>query len=214
MFLSQLCGLAPPSLSTAEDRLPRSVVELVDSWAETPAFVHDRRLEVLHANELASTLFYTHAKGTNLLRAVFLDPGYRRLRPDWETVAEEAVAGLRALNGAQTSDTELQELITELSERSSLFRSIWSRYEVRVHSGRPCLVLHPRAGRIELRYTRLAVSGIPGLTVIVYHAAPGSPAASALRALRENSPPAVGSPGHPGSSSGTKPSTLSRATSS
>ena len=66
------------------ERAPASIEQLIAAWPSTPAFVIGRRLDVLAANALASTLSPCWSPGNNLVRAVFLDPKVRRLVGDFD----------------------------------------------------------------------------------------------------------------------------------
>ena len=72
--------------------------------------------EVGAADALATALCPAFTAGVNLVRATFLDPGVRELYADWDTVAREAVAGLRATAGANAGNPRLADLVTELTD--------------------------------------------------------------------------------------------------
>ena len=87
------------------DRVPPSIQQLIAGWHATPAYVQGRRLDVLAANPLASALSPMFTPGVNLLRAAFLDPSVRTLFGDqWESLAHNTIAGLRALIGPEVDD--------------------------------------------------------------------------------------------------------------
>src|ERR671924_589182 len=72
----ELALLAPTATRTRE-RVSDTVQELLDAWTTTPATVTSRRMNVVGSNALACELAPCYVPGTNLLRAVFLDPGTR-----------------------------------------------------------------------------------------------------------------------------------------
>ena len=166
------------------ERVPPSIRQLIAGWHETPAYVQGRRLDVLAANSLATALSPLFTPGVNLLRAAFLDPSVRTLFGDhWESLAHNAIAGLRALIGPEVDDP-LNELVGELSVRSDHFRSLWARHDIRAGtSGGTRHMYHPEVGELELHYENLQISGTDGQTLIIYHADPGSPTAQALALL-------------------------------
>src|SRR6185295_10336518 len=162
------------------ERPPASIERLIASWPNTPAFVHGRYLDVLAANALATALSPIFSPGVNLVRAVFLDPGVRKLWRDWEALAESVVARLRVLVGSDLDDPRLAELAGELSVRSGEFRRLWARHDIQVPAARNTIFDHSLVGTLELQPERLAILGTEGQLLIVCHAEPGSPSEAAL----------------------------------
>jgi hypothetical protein len=166
------------------ERVPPSIRQLIAGWHATPAYVQGRRLDVLVANPPATALSPLFTPGVNLLRAAFLDPGVRTLFGDqWESLAHNAIAGLRALIGPEVDDP-LNELVGELSVRSDHFRRLWARHDIRARiSGGRRHMYHPQVGELELHYENLQISGTDGQTLIIYHADAGSRTEEALALL-------------------------------
>ena len=165
------------------ERVPVGIRQLVGSWTATPAFVHGHHLDVLFANPGATALAPIFTAGVNLLRAVFLDPSVPALYPALDAVATNAVAGLRAQVGVEVDDPRLTDLVEELSAGSERFRRLWARHDVSVRAGGGLRVFrHPRVGELELRYEKLTISGT-SLSLVVYHAEPGSASARSLARL-------------------------------
>ena len=121
----------------------------------------------------------------NQLRAAFLDPAVRTLYGDqWESLAHNTIAGVRALLGPEVDDPLLNELVGELSVRSDHFRTLWARHDIRARiSGGTRHMHHPQAGELDLHYENLQIAGTDGQTLVIYHADPGSPTAQALGLL-------------------------------
>ena len=158
--------------------------DLLDSWTATPAFIHDRRLDVLASNTLARALTPLSEPGTNLLRSWFLDLEDRKRYDDVEFVLTQAVAYFRAIVAGHPDDPDLQNLVDELSLNSEDFRRIWACHDVQLGlSGEGPLYHHPALGGLRLRYQTFAVTGTEGLTLWVVSAAPGSRDAQALALL-------------------------------
>ena len=166
------------------ERVPSSIWQLIARWHDTPAYVQGRRLDVLAANPLAMALSPQFTPGVNLLRAAFLDPAVRTLYGDqWQSLARNTIAGLRALIGPEVDDP-LNELVGELSVRSDHFRSLWGRHDIRARiSGGTRHMYHPQVGELELHYENLQISGTDGQALIIYHADAGSHTAQALAVL-------------------------------
>jgi hypothetical protein len=196
--LHRLASTPPPSRRRSQrpDKVPGGILHLIESWTHTPAVVENRYTDVLAANPLAIALcppFF--AVGTNLVRAVFLDPRVRDLYHaaatactysawlDWEGVTESAVAHLRAKVGPDVEDPRLNELVGELSVRSERFRRLWARQDARRKRSGTLPIDHPQIGPIELSYQKLPIPDTDDQTLVLYHAEPGSPSAQALTLL-------------------------------
>jgi transcriptional regulator with XRE-family HTH domain len=166
------------------ERAPGSVIQLIASWSNTPAFVQGRYMDVLAANALASAVSPVFSSGVNIVRATFLDPEVRRLvGDDWDNIAHNAVARLRALAGPDVDDPRLDELVGELSMRSDRFRRLWARHDIEV-GGTPTYTFnHPLVGSIRVNVERFGIISAEGQLLIVHHADPGSPSERALSVL-------------------------------
>lgn len=165
------------------ERVSAGAERLIASWAFTPALVVGRYLDVLAANPLATALNSCLQAGVNQVRAFFLDPVARDIYPDWDAVAVDTAASLRAAAGADLDDPRLTELVGELSLKSEVFRRLWARHDVRAKASGTKRFRHPMVGDLTLAYESLAVTSAPGQLVIAYHAEPGSPSEQALALL-------------------------------
>ncbi|WP_327693528.1 helix-turn-helix domain-containing protein [Streptomyces sp. NBC_00459] len=185
-----LVGLAGPGRRPASrgrtarpTPVPTSIRQLIDGWPTNPAYVQNQYAEVLAVNALYSALAPHHVPGVNLLRTVFLDPGERERHRDWEDLTAGVVASLRARAGADVDDPRLVELVGELSLRSERFRSLWARHDVLPMRARVSRMTHPQVGDLDLYCDKLDVGGSDGLTLVVFHAEPGSRNAELLGLL-------------------------------
>ncbi|MGW3246150.1 helix-turn-helix domain-containing protein [Streptomyces sp. NPDC001070] len=173
----------PRTRAPRPEQVPRTVRELIDGWTAHPAWVQNRFFDVLAVNALAVALSPSYARGVNLLRAAFLDPADRERRRDWEEMTRQGVATLRAQAGPDVDAPRLAELVGELSVRSDRFRHLWARHDVMAHKDHAVRLTHPQVGDLELRSTKLAVTGSDGLTLVVLHPEPGSRSAELLHML-------------------------------
>ena len=165
------------------EKVPSGILQLIESWGQTPAYVHSRHLDVLAANPLATALAPYYARGENLVRAALLDPRVRRMYHDWDQVTENTVAGLRALVGPDVDDPRLDELVGELSLRSHRFRELWARHDVRHKRSGTERIDHPLVGPLDLSHEKLPIPDTDRQTLAVFHAASGSASAQALTLL-------------------------------
>jgi len=165
------------------ERVRPGVLRLLESWSAIPAFVLGRRMDVLAFNALAGMLHDGFATERNMVRLVFLDPAARDTFPDFDAVAQETVATLRAVAGADLDDPRLAALVGELSLKSDEFRRLWARHEVREKASGVKRMLHPMVGELVLGYETLRVNDAPEQLVVGYHAEPGSASERALALL-------------------------------
>ncbi|MFC7384921.1 helix-turn-helix transcriptional regulator [Sphaerisporangium rhizosphaerae] len=188
---------------TPPERVPAGVAMLLGSLT-MPAFVQGRYMDVLAANPIAQALSPNFRPGVNVLRALFLDPSDRELHQDWERATKAVVAGLRASAGPDAAgDPRLESLVGELSLRSERFRKLWARHDVERRAGGTSHMLHPLVGTLHLRREKLALNGVDGQLLVVYHAEPGSESAQALALLGSYAATTeAGDPGSPLYSSG------------
>jgi transcriptional regulator with XRE-family HTH domain len=178
------------------ERVRPGILRLLESWSPSPAWVLGRNMDVLAYNALAGILHPALQHERNVVRMVFLDPGSRSLYANWDEVARETVAALRAAAGADLDNPELTELVGELSLKSDEFRRLWARHDVREKAAGVKRLVHPMVGELELHYETLTINEAPGQMLVAYHVAPGSKEEQALALLAsvaadESVPPVV-----------------------
>jgi len=187
--LARTAGATPRTTRrrrTADEVRP-SVVAMLESMTEAPAFVRNGRLDLLAANRLAQALFapafVAEARPVNLARFVFLDPAAKTFHPNWEHSANTTVALLRTEAGRDPYNRNLTDLVGELSTRSDEFRTRWAAHDVRLHHSGVKHFHHPEVGALELNFEAMPLPADPGLTLTAYNAAPGTPSYDGLRLL-------------------------------
>jgi hypothetical protein len=171
----------------AKPQVRPSVQRILDSMATTPAYVRNRRLEVLAANRLGRALiapvFAGPRRPASLARFMFLDPAAAEYYLDWERMASDVVALLRSEAGRDPHDKALQDLVGELSTRSELFRTRWAAHNVRLHRTGVKRLYHPVVGELTLDFDVMELPADTGLAIIAYSAEVESPSADNLRLL-------------------------------
>ena len=171
----------------AQQQIRPTVQHMLDAMATVPAFVRNGRLDILGANRLGRALYAGHfdsaAQPPNTARFVFLDPRATTFYLDWDRVANDVVAVLRAEAGSDPYDRELSDLVGELSTRSELFRTLWAAHNVRRHDTGRKRFHHPLVGELDLTFEGMELVADPGLTIFVYTADPGSKSEEALNLL-------------------------------
>ncbi|MEU2956243.1 helix-turn-helix transcriptional regulator [Streptomyces xanthochromogenes] len=168
--------------------LPDSVLRVLSSMTDAPAFIRNGRLDILATNPLGralySPLYATGAREpVNIARFQFLDPTGRDFFPDWDESLNTTVSLLRTEAGRAPHDSDLTGLIGELVTRSEEFRTAWAKHNVRLHhSGRKAFH-HPAVGEITLDFDAMELPAQPGLTLTAYSAAPCTPDHDTLQLL-------------------------------
>jgi hypothetical protein len=163
------------------------VQRIVDAMPTVPAFVQNNRFDILYSNALGralySELYADISSRANTARFVFFSPAARRFYVDWDRVARGAVGQLRVEVGRNPYDTDLSNLIGELSTRSEDFRVMWGAYDVHVFRDGEKAFHHPNVGAMTLEHAAMTVPGENPQMVTVYSAVPGSGADDALKML-------------------------------
>jgi transcriptional regulator with XRE-family HTH domain len=173
--------------STAAKPVRPTIQRLLESMHGTPAVVLNGLLEIVAANALGRALFspvYADPEGPpSNARFVFLDPQATMFFRDWETVANDTVAILRAEAGRDPHDRELSDLVGQLSTRSDEFRLRWAAHNVRIHSTGVKLFHHPVVGDLDLPYESLPLAPGSSTNLVAYTPEPDSAAQDALALL-------------------------------
>jgi transcriptional regulator with XRE-family HTH domain len=185
--LAQATGPGSNRRRPTQQRIRPGLQRILDAMTDTPATVHNSRLDILAANRLGyalySDIFADPRRPANHIRYIFLDPRSHDFYPDWRSAADDAVAVLRAEAGHDPYDQALTNLIGELSTRSDEFRTRWAAHNVRQHRSGTKRLRHPVVGDLELEFEKLDVAADPGLVLQAYIADPGSPSRDALSLL-------------------------------
>jgi transcriptional regulator with XRE-family HTH domain len=164
-----------------------AVQRIIDSMVGTPAFVLNGRLDILTANALGyalySPVFADPVRPRNNARFIFFDQRATEFFNDWDKVANDTVALLRAEAGRDPYDRELSDLIGELSTRSDEFRIRWAAHNVRIHTTGVKHIHHPVVGDLELPFESFPIPGEPALSLLMYTSEPASLSHDALSLL-------------------------------
>ncbi|WP_251091746.1 helix-turn-helix transcriptional regulator [Streptomyces sp. Caat 7-52] len=171
-------------VTAGHDRISRQLLQLLDSWPGTPAFVLGPALDVLAHNALAAALHSGFQRFDNLARMVFLDPAGSVFYRDREDAARSCVAALRAAYGRDPGSPRLTEIVDTLGTECAEFAALWARHEVRGKTRQAKHLRHPEAGALEIQFSAFTVNDAPHQQLVVYQAEPASPTAAAFAELR------------------------------
>ena len=188
--LARAVARRPPRRARrARGPIPESVLQVLESMTDSPAFIRNGRLDILAANRLGRAL-YSPLYGdpfhgdpfhgdraqepVNIARFQFLDPCGRDYFPDWEESVNTTVSLLRTEAGRAPHDRDLTGLVGELATRSEEFRTAWAKHNVRLHHTGRKSFRHPAVGVLTLDFDAMELPAQPGLTLTAYSAAPGT----------------------------------------
>lgn len=169
------------------------IQQLLDAITGAPAWVRNARHDIIATNELARALYSpvlrsavagpTRDRLANTTRFMYLDPAAQDFFVEYDRMAQDAAAMLRLEAGHNPYDTELHNLVGELSTMSELFRRNWAAHNVKFHrSGRKRL-RHHAVGELDLNFEGMDLPAEHGLRLNVYTADPGSPTDDGLKLL-------------------------------
>ena len=172
---------------TRAQQVQANVLQLIDAMHDVPVFVQNGRLDAVATNRLGAALFsemfVLPQRPMNAARFTFLDPRAQTFYRDWEGNAHQIVALLRAEAGRAPYDRILTDLVGELATRSDLFRTLWAAHDVRVHRTGTKNVHHPVVGDLDLTFEAMDLTSEPGLQLLAFSAAPGTPSHDGLQLL-------------------------------
>ncbi|MCX4818967.1 helix-turn-helix transcriptional regulator [Streptomyces sp. NBC_01142] len=170
-------------------QLRPALQQLIDAMDGVPAYVIGRRLDILGWNRMARALLGDFAalppQERNMARLVFLDPNAPDLYVDWQCKATEVVSLLRMYAGCSADDPQLPGLVGELSVRSEEFRTLWAAHTVSEKGHGAKRLRHPLVGEMTLSYETLRLPDDHDLSLVAYHAEPGTRSAESLRLLAD-----------------------------
>ncbi|WP_406506641.1 hypothetical protein [Streptomyces sp. NBC_01602] len=160
------------------------MLALVGSNSEQAALIVGRHMDLLGANRLGYALFgLTQGQRANLAKQVILEPAMRDLMVNWADQVRNVAAYLRMATADLSDDTQLAELIGELSIKSSEFARFWAAHPVSKCTHGVYEIDHPMVGRLTLNEEPLELGENSGQRVIFLGAAHGSDSAQRLRLL-------------------------------
>lgn len=114
---------------------PESVIRVVQSQRLSPAYVVDRRLDILHWNN-ATCEFYgvdlseVPPDQRNVPCQLFMNPDIRKRVRNWERTANRVAAACRILWVGYHQDPAISGLLSELLDNSPEFSQCWAQSSV------------------------------------------------------------------------------------
>ncbi|RII20238.1 hypothetical protein DSC45_03360 [Streptomyces sp. YIM 130001] len=172
-------------------RVRPTMLRLLDSMTDVPAYVRNARFDIVAANALGRALYapvfdsplFVRRGPVNSARFMFLDPASREFWSDWDRGADDAVGFLRTETGRAPNDKALTDLIGELTAKSDDFARRWARHDVKFHRSGLKNLHHPLVGDLALPYEAMELPADPGLRLNFYTPEPDSREQAALGLL-------------------------------
>jgi transcriptional regulator with XRE-family HTH domain len=187
--LFHLAGAEPPRPGTIDGAVRASTLRLMDRLTDLPALVMDAKGDILAWNPLAAALLGDFSAWPphqrNIAWQRFLgDKGRVSLAEDEaETAQDGVVASLRAVAARYPDDPGLARLVADLRAGSTRFARLWAEGRVEEQRSKTKTIAHPDLGEITLDCDVLHLPDTDQ-RLVVYSAAPATPAAQALDMLR------------------------------
>ncbi|MBO8194733.1 helix-turn-helix domain-containing protein [Streptomyces oryzae] len=154
-----------------------------------PAFVYGPGLDFLAWNALGAGIAFDleaiPAERRNAPLLVFFHPDSRALHPDWDELAAETVAAVRAESARYPCHPRVKAVLTELLDRSPEFRALWADQQVREKFSGRKRVRNPVVGELEITFETFQLTVDTQQTLCTYTVEPGSPSEAALRRLAD-----------------------------
>lgn len=107
----------------------------------------------------------------NTIWLCLLHPSLTDFYGDRERVIREGIADLRAAWAAHPEDTDLAELVNELTVNSEEFTRLWALRDVRVNGRGRKTLRHAELGPVTVEFDVLTPLGDPDQRLVVYRAA-------------------------------------------
>ena len=180
--MARLSTAQPSDLMAAEAAVStEAMAAILDSWANTPAYIINSRHEVVLSNALARWVVPLGLEvGMSIPEVVFTRSEVRAL-PTWPGLADRTARRMRFYGDPY--DERLHATAARLAALDPVFRDLWERHEVDPYYDGDVRPFVDGYGQVPLRHQTFVVPNTPGYLLCAYHAVPGSISAEALEHL-------------------------------
>lgn len=182
-------GRPPKASPASQEGITPRLQRFLDALTLVPAIIATPHWDIVAWNGAARVALTDYDKLSknerNILRRVFLDPETRAAQDDWESVASFLVATFRAETARAGENDRAEELIAELTRKSSEFAAMWADNDVRSTGEGVKRIRHRTAGLIAFEFSSFAVDGRPDLKLVTYNPATPRNAEKMRRLIRQ-----------------------------
>ncbi|WP_236575328.1 helix-turn-helix transcriptional regulator [Paenibacillus sp. USDA918EY] len=172
---NHLLVLANPSSlpqTKENDSAPASLQQILDRLGTYPAYMIDKRWNVLAWNQISGTLCGELSRAPelerNMLWRVFEVEDNKSRIVNWENVASTMVAHFRSRFARNMHDLWYQELFDKLYDRNEEFRTLWARQDVSDTLEGDQIIRLPQAGLLTFHYHTLTISESSAFAIRVF----------------------------------------------
>ncbi|MEW2299465.1 helix-turn-helix transcriptional regulator [Streptomyces sp. NPDC006655] len=175
--LFRLADEVPPGDAPSRPELPMQYELLLTHLNPNPAFIVNRRFDILAWNQGCELLYGDLGaladERRNVLWLTFTSAEVRAMSENWEEEASHTLALFRTQAGERILDPDVVELLDALEESSPDFVRLWQLKELAPFVPKPRTINHPLLGVIELEYIKMHVAD-DDKTLVSYLVKPGS----------------------------------------
>lgn len=145
---------------------------VLDSFEFCPAFIADRRWNVIAWNRAAIFIFgdFTemNARQRNIVWGMFTENYYKQLYTHWDAHAKSLLGRFRASCGKYIEDAWLNQFIEDLKVQSAEFELWWPLHEIQNDSGVFKQFNHPKAGLLDFESSCFDVPDDSGFRLFLH----------------------------------------------
>lgn len=164
--LFHLAGQQPPPGRSA-DEPTAGLRRMLSALDPHPAYLLSPSWELLAWNKAEAALIGDPGQRPpserNIIWLMFADPAMRSLMADWPGQARRLLGQFRADAGRHPGDQRFEQLTASLRETSAEFREWWEQHDVAAFMTSRWQLVHPRVGRLDLDYVKLAALDRPAV---------------------------------------------------
>jgi transcriptional regulator with XRE-family HTH domain len=151
-----------------EDITP-ALRRMVASLRTHPLFVLNHAWDIVLRNTAAKAVFGEDPQAEdNILARAFLEPKFRALFVERESVAQSLLEMFRLEYASFPNDSHSVEIVKRLTAESPEFVSAWEQHRVRSHPRDVRVITHPVAGELVLEPRTYTVIESPNLRLLLY----------------------------------------------
>ncbi|MGE5398253.1 MAG: helix-turn-helix transcriptional regulator [Chitinophagales bacterium] len=161
---------APVILPSCPVVVSPTIQHVLNNLVLCPAFVMDRRWNVVAWNRAAVLVFGDYAKMNvrerNIVWMMFTNPGYQQLFIDWALHAQGMLARFRSACDQYIEDPWITGFVSDLRRESEQFDLWWSHHDVQSNSEIQKKLNHPTVGTLVFEFCSLELSDHTGSLIV------------------------------------------------